>query len=395
MKDLARSAGSQDPARRQRALRIEHVVPHIDEEASGPSYSVPRLCQALAAQGHAVGLNCLAAQGRVDGVALRVYPQWPILRSLAVSPALARGIGRLAREVDIVHNHSLWSMANMAAGWVVPGRNARLVVSPRGTVSSWALGHSRRVKALAWPVQRRALTRADLLHATSLVERDELRALGLRSPIVVIPNGIDVPASAEPPVAKFGRTLLFLSRIHPKKGIDTLLQAWAKLEAMHPDWSLVVAGKGDVAHVAHVEQLALGLGLKRVMFPGALYGDAKAATYANADLFVLPTHSENFGMVVAEALAHGCPAVVTQGAPWQGLDAHRCGWWIEPGGDALFASLDAAMRLPIAERHIMGANGRAWMQQEFGWEAIARRMARAYAWIVDGGPPTEDIHPWQ
>lgn len=378
-------------------LHAVHVVPHIDDEASGPSYSVPRLCQSLAQRGHRVGLMCLRAPESVPGVELEVYRQWRVPARFAVSTQLARALRERADQVDIVHNHSLWSMANVAAGWVVPGRRAKLVTSPRGTLSDWALAHSRAVKRALWPLQRRALASADLLHATSDEEYGEIRALGLAAPVVVVPNGIDIPAIPERPgrTRSSGpgslRTLLFLSRIHPKKGIDRLLHAWQRLHPRFPDWQLVIAGRGDPAHVAQVTELAAGLHLPRVHFPGPLYGEEKSAAYAAADLFVLPTHSENFGMVVAEALAHGCPAVVSRGAPWSGLQAHRCGWWIDHPIEALTSALDIAMALGVEEREQMGGRGRSWMMDEYGWDSVAQRMSDAYLWLASSGARPETV----
>lgn len=366
-----------------RSIDALHIVPHIDDEASGPSYSVPRLCQSLAASGHRIGLMCLAAPSSLQGVKLEVHPQWRALSRFAVSPALARALRSRAREVDIVHNHSLWSMANVSAGWVVPGTRAKLVSSPRGTLSAWAMGNSRQVKRLLWPLQRRALTRADLLHATSTEELREIRALGLTAPVAVIPNGVDIPHWNRPERAEGEfRTLLFLSRIHPKKGIDMLLRTWQVLQDSHPQWRLVIAGRGDPGHVREVESLSHSLQLRRVEFPGPVYGAEKSSMYFGADLFVLPTHSENFGMVVAEALAHGCPAIVSHGAPWAKLKSEGCGWWVELEEAALAATLDHAMRLGDDERGAMGLRGRQWMEQDFSWTAVAARMADCYAWLL-------------
>ena len=374
-----------------KSIDCVHVVPHIHDEASGPSYSVPRLCQSLAARGHQVRLICLAAGGQLPGVELEVHAQWAHPRGFAVSPSLARALRRHADAADIVHNHSLWSMANVAAGWSVPGRRAKLVTSPRGTLSRWALDHSRWLKRGLWPLQRRALVRADLLHATSQTELEEIRALGLRAPVTVVPNGVDIPLLPPTRVIKPLRTLLFLSRIHPKKGIDQLLAAWQSLQGQHPDWQLVIAGRGDVEHVSAVTRLSANLALRRVEFPGPVYGADKSLAYASADLFVLPTHSENFGMVVAEALAHGCPSVVSRGAPWSGLNANACGWWVENDAAELASTLDQAMRLSDLERATMGANGRAWMQRDFSWDAVAQRMTEAYDWTLRGGPKPDHV----
>lgn len=367
-------------------MRLVHVVPHIDDEASGPSYSVPRLCQALARHGHDVRLVCLASSHRWDGVTVEVHRQWPLLARFAISPSLARALSRHAASADVVHNHSLWSMANVAAGWAVPARRARLVTSPRGTLSPWALGHSRWVKRALWPLQRRALSRADLIHATSDTEYQEIRALGFKAPVAIVPNGVDVPeAPSRIDTQGGGRTLLFLSRIHPKKGIDRLLRVWAQLQHSHPDWSLVIAGRGETVHEQQALVLAQALGVQRVEFPGPLYGEDKAAAYRAADLFVLPTHSENFAMVVAEALAHGCPAIVSRGAPWDGLETQGCGWWVDNDDAALAGALDAAMGLAPDARAAMGEQGRQWMRRDYGWDAVAGRMALAYRWLLEGG----------
>lgn len=368
-------------------MKLIHVVPHIDQEAAGPSYSVPRLCQSLAACGNEVELTCLAARGAIANVSLDIHPQWPILSRFALSTSLARALRRKAKAVDVVHNHSLWSMVNVAAGWVVPGGRAKLVTSPRGTLSAWALNRSRGAKRLLWPLQRRTLSRADLLHATSDVEFAEIRAQGLTAPVAIVPNGIDLPVMPSTRERRDGepRTLLYLSRIHPTKGVDRLLQAWAQLQQHHPDWHLVVAGRGESAHVKEVHSLAGQLDLERVVFAGPLYGDQKSQAYFSADLFVLPTHSENFGMVVAEALAHGCPALVSRGAPWAGLESEGCGWWVDNGIETLARALNVAMGVPKEELASMGLRGRAWMEREYGWATIGQKMDAAYRWLVAGG----------
>lgn len=373
-------------------MNLVHLIPHINEEASGPSYSVPRLCTALSLHNCTVELMCLAGRNDVVGVDVRVFSQWPILRRFAVSPGLVRTLLRRAAEVDIVHNHGLWSMMNCASGIVVPSRGAKLVTSPRGTLSPRAMAIRAREKVVMWPIQRLAVDRAELLHSTCDSEYEDIRARGIRRPVAIISNGIDVPAVVNRTVAAEGvvpKTLLFLSRLHPIKGIEQLLEAWRELESRHTDWRLVIAGCGEPYYVKSLCDLVMAYRLRRVTFPGVLYGTEKSSAYSHADLFVLPSHSENFGMVVAEALAYGCPVVVGRGAPWEGVVREGCGWWVSNDIPSIHTALDRAMRLSSSERALMGLRGRAWMIREFGWQSVSERMYLVYQWLMYGGqcPP--------
>jgi len=290
-------------------------------------------------------------------------------------------------QVDVIHSHGLWMMPNVYPGDVCRRHaKCRLFVSPRGTLSQWALGSNAVLKKAFWLVrQGRAVQRAACLHATAESEYADIRRIGLTQPVCVVPNGIDV-YPLDRPASTSRRQLLFLGRIHPVKGLDVLLKAWRVVQDRFPDWDLHLVGPDDRGHFESIRGLATAVGAERVMFRGPLYGEQKRRAFSAASVYVLPTKSENFGITVAEALAAGTPAIVTTAAPWSGLEPHNAGWWIEPGVDALVAALERALATSPSRLAEMGLHGRDWMQRDFGWHSVAEQLAAAYTWVLNGGP---------
>ena len=380
-------------AQNRAALRSIHVVPAITEESSGPSYSVRRLCEALVEAGEEVTLAALDLAPMASPPAfLKVFPLGAGPRRLGRSPAMRRWLATEAASgrVDIVHNHGMWQMSAVYPGAATRKYAVKLVASPRGAFSEWAMEHGTRLKRVFWPLlQRPSLRRAACFHATADSECEDIRRLGFDQPVAVIPNGVDIPPPAKSRATE-NKIVLFLGRLHPKKGVDVLLRAWGLVQDAFPAWQLAIAGSdtgyyGASGYLAELQELTRKLKLNRVLYLGELHGAEKESAYRKAGLFVLPTHSENFGLTVAEALAAGVPAVVSRGAPWAGLDARGCGWWIETGVDPLAECLRKAMALPANELASMGARGPGWMREEFSWERAADRMHLTYRWLLDGG----------
>lgn len=370
-------------------MRIIHTIPSIAAEASGGNYVAIKLCEALIAQG--VNLTLAALDWAVMPSPPKFLKTFPIglgPRRLGVSPKMRRWLMNQAssHSVELIHNHSLWMMPNVYPGIAAKRFDIPLVVSPHGTLSQWAMQSGSALKRIFWPlVQRPSLAAVSCFHATAKSEYEDIRRMGFRQPVAIIPNGVDMPDLVPKPENDF-RTLLFLSRIHPVKGLDKLLPAWRTVQARFDDWRLRIVGPDNRGYLAQMQRLAAELGLERIEFVGPLYGDDKMLAYGQADLFVLPTYSENFGMSVAEALAAGTPAIVTKGAPWEGLEQHGCGWWIDIGVDPLVACLEDAMSRSHDELAEMGLQGRSWMEAEYSWKQIGRKTTETYQWILHGGP---------
>jgi glycosyltransferase involved in cell wall biosynthesis len=284
----------------------------------------------------------------------------------------------------IVHDHGLWLATNHAAAATARRAHLGLVVSPRGMLTAWALGHRRWKKRLAWAAYQRRDLAAALLHATSEAEASGLRVLGLPNPIAVIPNGVHVPAASRPQQQPEVRTALFLGRMHPGKGILSLIEAWGRVRP--PAWQLIVIGPDEGGYRKQLARIIDERGLTGlVRLEGPVDDDSKWKRLQEADLFVLPTLSESFGLVIAEALACGVPAITTRAAPWRDLETHRCGWWIDLGTEPLVAALRQATEATPEVRQAMGRNGRCLVLQRYSWDHVAEEMAGVYAWMANGG----------
>lgn len=365
---------------------MAHTAASLGYEASGPAYSIPALAKGQARQGASVQLHSIGGapthgtDGLLDVRHSVSLAAWPGLSRLGICGSMRRTLAK--GRFDIVHTHGLWRMPNV---YTSPG--ARMVISPRGMLAPAALSFSASQKRVFLALfQRSALRSAAMFHATSEGECDDIRRFGLKQPVAVIPNGVDLPALASRANGRSRRRLvLSLGRIHPVKGLPDLLRAWAGVEHLHPEWDLRIVGPDERGHAAELAALTRSLDLKRVRIDPPVLGAERDAVMASADLFVLSSLSENFAMTVAESLAAGVPVISTKGAPWSGLVSERCGWWTEHGPEALAGALESAMTLPDAEREAMGARGRSWMERDFSWDRMAVLSLEAYAWLAGRG----------
>jgi glycosyltransferase involved in cell wall biosynthesis len=371
-------------------LSITHIAGSIEAEAAGTSYAISALAKACGNSGLEIEVLTLGPPGltRRDGFEHHKFAiDWlniPIIRSMQISRSMKLAFAKSSSQ--IVHSHGLWFMPIIYSALVKRCLPGKLVLTPHGAFSKFALSFSPWRKRLFGAVFLwKALAKVDMFHATSEQEYLDIRAYGYRQPVAVVKLGIDIPTNI-PIHNKAGvRTVLYLGRIHPLKKVADLIRAWSRLESNHPAWRLRIVGPDELGETEKLKRMVASAGLKRVSIELPLYGADKLLAYANADLFVLPTGSENFAMTVAEALASAVPVICTKGAPWAGLEKQRCGWWTDIGDVPIEKALREAMALSPRVLNDMGKRGRLWMERDFSWADTATKMERSYLWLLGQG----------
>lgn len=291
-------------------------------------------------------------------------------------------------RADLIHVTGIFSWINLAAAAASRRRGVPLVVSPRGSLDPDALAFSPRKKDWWFRLGgSRALEKATAFHVTSDMERSHVASLFPGARIGIVPNGVEVPS--EDDLARWSNapfaepTVLYLGRVHPKKNLIALVRAWASVSPRHPAATLVIAGPDDHGHRAEVERVIAAERLEAtVQLAGRVAGEDKHRLLARACCLILPSLTENFGNVVAEALAHRVPAIASTGTPWGGLRDRDCGWWSDPSVEGLARAIEEALTLPAETRIAKGERGRRWMIEEFSWPKVAREMTDFYDAVV-------------
>ena len=358
-------------------MKILHVITGISRSSGGPSRSSQGLVAAECCAGVDAWIDPFdGAEPWIEGV--RKYkPKGAELSAADLS------------QFNIVHIHGIWSprlhnVAKMCRAAKVP-----YIIAPRGMLEPWSLKQKwlkKRIARLLY--QDKDLRCAAALHATAESEAEQFRELGFKNYCIVSPNGVNLPNEKMERVCEDGqRRALFVSRMHQKKGVLELVESWSRVRPEGWCCELVYTMNGDEekSYESKVKVRVKELGLQgQFIFTGALSDNAKWAAYARADVFVLPTYSENFGIVVAEALWAGLPVITTKGTPWQELETCKCGWWIDIGVEPLADALKDAMSLGDAQRREMGARGRALVEEKYTWKAVVNAMVNGYEEILNG-----------
>jgi glycosyltransferase involved in cell wall biosynthesis len=313
---------------------------------------------------------------------------------LYYSPAMHRQAGHLVEESHVLHGHGLYVGTNYIFGRAARRQDKSLVYHVHGMFEPYILRRSRWKKRLVHQLFEDAnFSHVRLWRALTPAEADQIRACGNKAVIVVAPNGLnlgeyprpgDGAAVIETPLVrnlvKTKKRVLFLGRIHPKKGLDLLVPAWSRLEAQRKDWELVIAGPDELSYRSQVQKLAGSLGIEReVLFTGTVTGSAKIALLYSSDLFVLPSYSEGLPVSLLEAMACEVPVVATYACNCLDLYPAGAGWGCDPTVDSVTEALKTAMQASESERRQRGGLGRQLVQRAYSWDLITKTILQACA----------------
>ncbi|MGY8642986.1 MAG: glycosyltransferase [Verrucomicrobiales bacterium] len=366
-------------------MKILHHVQSLAETQGGLAVAVADLCSALSS------LNCegVITVANNGGNSVPVSKQVKVI-DLGISNALwshflpAPKI-EFALDLQLIHQHGLWTRSMREVAAFSKRSGIPLVLSPHGMLEPWALEQRAIRKRIAFAMYQNAiLKQACGFHATSDAEAGQIRKLGFSQPIAVIPNS--APDGWDPSFAggRGERTAIFLSRLHEKKGVELLLEAWAS--ASPSDWKLRIYGEGEPTYQQKIRRMIADLGLsKNASLVGPVYGDLKWKAMGEAELFILPSYSENFGIVVVEALKSGTPVITTTATPWKLIEHAGCGWCVEPTVDRLKEALKDAVSKSELDLEAMGRAGSRLVDEQFRSDKNAEKMSQFYQWLSGEG----------
>ena len=384
-------------------MKIGLLTAHASRRAAGVWVGVARLAKALAERGLDVEIFGLADRwSHADcvvgaGPALRLHG---VIGSEAFGYAPCLGRALNDRRPSLLHANGLWMYPSLASfRWSRRARRPYLI-SPHGMLDPWAVNHAVwKKRVVGWWFENAHLAGAACLHALTEAEARAIRAYRLTNPICVVPNGVDLPPATMPARPSWAESagdgrkiLLFLGRLHPKKGLENLLAAWQDVQpaAGARDWLLVIVGWDQGGHARQLRRMAEAQGIcATVCFVGPQFDQDKAASFACADAFVLPSLSEGLPIAALEAWSYGLPLLMT--AACNLPEGFAAGAALPIGTDraGIAAGLRQLFAMSDAERRDMGARGQALVRARFTWASVAERMSIVYQWVQGGGPP-----PW-
>lgn len=358
-------------------MKIVHYIASIDENGGGTteymrllSLYLSKYCDVTVVAG--LSNNPIQIEGATVKLIDTSFKRWK---------GMQRDFEKLLTDIepDIVHINGIWTPYNWLFQKVSQKLRVKVVLSPHGMLEPWIMSRNKLKKKLAMILyQNKAIKRADHLHITAKMEAENIFKLGYNNPATNIPNGVDLNEFGDIKRNYGTKRMIFISRIHPKKGIELLIEAWRQVETK--GWVLEIAGNGEKTYIDTLKSSAKDL--KNIEFVGAKYGENKWDFIRSADIMILPTHSENFGIVVVESLAVGVPVITTTGTPWEELNDRNCGWWIELNSKELEKTLKKSMQIPKDQLEELGKNGIDLIIEKYDIKVIAKEMNKMYKNIL-------------
>ena len=376
-------------------MRILHVIRGL-ANSSGTTHIVGPLAEAQARHGHKVKVLFVDKPGNVPVrpdpslVESEGFPMTVPTQHIGWSRAFARGFNTAVRDTDVVHIHAIWNFPTRYAMRGSHRAGVPYVVAPQGSLEDWALNRSRHLKSVyATLAEKPYFDRAAAIQALTETEAAQCRRFGIRAPVMILPNGVDLSAidrhdgvadlRGEFSLPPDSVIFLFLGRLFPKKGLDLLIRAFARLTATHVNVFLLIAGHDEGAgYRADMERLAIAHGVSlHTRFLGEVSGSRKFALLRGADVFVLSSYSEGLPVAALEAMACRCPVVLTRSCNLNEIEHHEAGWLVESQLESLLAALQNACG-SVDERRRRGNNGRLLVQDRYTWDRIAQASIRSY-----------------
>lgn len=374
-------------------MKVLSFVSSLDLSSGGPSRSVPMLAKGLAEFGVDITLMTVKSEDMnthaLEGTSAKLKVLNPSFSKKEIAKYLAE------ERFELIQIQSMWDLPYHKV--MVEARKLGIpyIVTPRGMLEPWSLAHKKWKKKLAWWLyQRNDVQKSVCVFTTAKMEADHIRNLGITTCRAVIPNGIETdsyPCKTSIDVVK--KQVLFLSRVHVKKGIEILFDAWKRIHSEFADWRLLVVGNGEAEYIQSLERRVECLDLKgsiRILPP--VFGNDKIRLYQESALFCLPSYSENFGMVIAEAMSCGTPVITTTNCPWNILNDTKTGWCIDLSVDNLERAIREASTMDPAELYDMGQKASRLIYDNFDYRSVTRKTLRLYEWLLGGGEKPEFIY---
>lgn len=365
-------------------MKVLQFVPSLNAYDGGTATYMQQLTASL---GKLCELHVCALTPVKDFVPLEHCVPHNIPLSLWHAGQMKKAWMRLLEEVqpDVIHINCCWMpQIALVTHWAYVWRKKLsrpvvIVLTPHGMLEPWLISRNywtRKLPAI-WLYQRKAVRQCDLLIATAEEEKQHLSDLGWNRQIALVQNGIDVRRIEMKSAWNKPQRLLFMSRVHPKKGLEMLFEALSRFNKC--PFILEIAGSGDAAYVEQLKHMVTSLHLdSAVTFLGPVYGEDKWKLIRSADVVVLPTYSENYGLIVAEALASGTPVLTTTGTPWRSIEQQACGWWVNPTVEAIYEALVAITHLSAADLEKMGRNSRLLAENDCDIDVKVNQLYQLY-----------------